>query len=132
MDALDNALDILTNYTGMFLPEKFPVCKAAHIELVQLRQALTDWQHDYNALVQDVIQLRAQIIHQEKCDRCDGSMKDEIPVMTCGKCAVDDAQLCISLLVASKRVEEARAIIQEAVNYIPCFEKGKAWLEEIK
>lgn len=46
MDALDDALDILTHYTGMFLPEKFPVCKAAHTELVQLRQELTDSKQD--------------------------------------------------------------------------------------
>jgi hypothetical protein len=39
MSALDDALDILTNYTGMFLPEKFPLVHAAKNELAGLRDS---------------------------------------------------------------------------------------------
>jgi hypothetical protein len=37
MSALDDALDILTNYTGMFLPERFPLVKQAAAELTELK-----------------------------------------------------------------------------------------------
>ena len=46
--ALDDALDILINYTGMFLPEKFPLVQSAEAELIALKklvEAAKEWRH---------------------------------------------------------------------------------------